>query len=664
MAREIQMFKINLKILIAVCLPMVLLNCVGTANLPSSDTDNTALLERIAELESRLTDSSPANKNTIPQLGENSEGGASGESFDYTALRQELDLLKSQITNTKGEKGDSGNDGTNGVDGLNGQDGRDGADGRDGTDGQSIKGDTGAKGDQGLSIKGDKGDKGDTGNDGADGEDGEDGEKGDKGDTGDKGDSGNDGADGEDGEDGQDGSSGQADLTSICEYNPFYIECGSSFKISSSAMIDRCYDGILKKDSEEYLLCERVPAKLVTCMKNPLDVTACEETSDILSKSNHNLQSIKQKAVDFCTKTTNSHYSRKAVCSSVLESISSVLHDMEGDTILIGGDGTLSVATFQTYCSFESNIFKTNCIGEIYSLKLLGAYDARISYCIENGSRNEYCSEFLEVKPTDLEDIEVFDSDIRSSRYFSGRHHNNVYVYANGEPDTGFVNIKRIDQTEGGCAGTRSDGSCYTYKTVYYPTLPELDGKTVKVTSSTNSNNGFVFWTGTREQRSTQIYNSQTRRYETIPAHTVKRAVVGLFPTTELGQPLPTTTTTAVWSGKHYLSGYETELETPIGLPISITIDFGSRQLSSGDTTTFGDDNLLSISGNISNTGEISGQFDITNSSNSNLDIKTHNGSMKGLLGSEGAIGMLSSSGANPIVGGFIVKPPTILPGQ
>ncbi len=148
------MFKINLKILIVVCLPMVLLNCVGTANLPSSDKDNTALLERISELESRLT---------IPQ---NSEGGASGEPFDYTALRQELDSLKSQIANTKGEKGDPGNDGTNGVDGLNGQNGSDGQNGRDGADGQSIKGDTGAKGDQGLSIKGDKGDKGDPGNDG------------------------------------------------------------------------------------------------------------------------------------------------------------------------------------------------------------------------------------------------------------------------------------------------------------------------------------------------------------------------------------------------------------------------------------------------------------------------------------------------------------------
>lgn len=129
---------------------------------------------------------------------------------EFSAFRQGLAELLTDITSTKSVVPERGERGTRGFTGVQGDRGDVGAQGDKGETGaQGEKGETGDKGDKGdTGERGEKGEQGEKGDRGVAGVDGVRGAKGDKGDTGAKGEKGDRGAVGARGEKGDNGKNG------------------------------------------------------------------------------------------------------------------------------------------------------------------------------------------------------------------------------------------------------------------------------------------------------------------------------------------------------------------------------------------------------------------------------------------------------------------------
>ncbi len=131
---------------------------------------------------------------------------------------------------------------------------------------------------------------------------------------------------------------------------------------------------------------------------------------------------------------------------------------------------------------------------------------------------------------------------------------------------------------------------------------------------------------------------------------------VGLLSGTDVGIALPALapngTATAEWSGKLYATRDATDGIIPLQ-DLTLTVDYTARTIS-GQVSIRG--GVLAIGGGYNQTGIMTGDRTVTYTPSVG-DVATFN--LRGVIGTEGAVGIFQGRGDQHHVGGFIANPPT-----
>ena len=132
---------------------------------------------------------------------------------------------------------------------------------------------------------------------------------------------------------------------------------------------------------------------------------------------------------------------------------------------------------------------------------------------------------------------------------------------------------------------------------------------------------------------------------------------VGLLSGTDVGLALPSLApdgrATAQWSGKLYATRDATDGIIPLQ-DLTLTVDYTARTISGQVSITGG---VLAIGGGYNQTGIMTGSGAVTYTPSVG-DVATFN--LRGIIGTEGAVGIFQGRGDQHHVGGFIAKPPAL----